>query len=221
MKETITCCYIGCGMKPLAIEVPKDDALRSLQEWVQGDVEVLDVRSDGIELWVNDGGLVNNMPPNMAVYADKGMEDEGFLSQIDYDSVVKDGDLYTVLVGPIVAARSDNEGNLVDLRPEDIARLQEERPDSRRAVEEITRMRCGLAPMRRDEEPRPSAIAHRFWPDPIDLMPTVDDMARDVPVGRDPHARPSTAETLAALDKAATKIPQATDQVTRDKGIFH
>ena len=66
MKETITCCYIGCGMKPLAIEVPKDDALRSLQEWVQGDVEVLDVRSDGIELWVNDDGLVNNMPPNMA-----------------------------------------------------------------------------------------------------------------------------------------------------------
>lgn len=146
----MTCCYIGWNQRPQAVEIPKDDTLHSLQGLVGGAVDVLSVRSDGIELWVNDEGLLDDMPPNMAVYADKGMEEEGFLSQIDYDSVVRDGDLYTVLYGPIVAARSDGEGNTVGLDPGDIERLQQERPDSKRAVEEVVRMRCGFPPMGRD-----------------------------------------------------------------------
>lgn len=213
MKETITCCYIGYGMRPLAIEVPKDDALRSFQEWVQGDVDVRAVRSDGILFWVNEDGLVNNMPPNMVIYANKGMEEAGFLSQVSSGSVVRDGDLYDVLCGPIVAARSDDEGNLVDLHPEDIARLQQERPDSTRAVEETNRIRKHLPPLGRDGVSRPAAFGHRFWPDDLDLMPTEYVVARDVP---------STTETFAALDKAATKnagsVPQTHEKIDTNHG---
>lgn len=150
MGETITCCYIGVNQKPQAIELPQDDILASLQKLVEGNVEVLSVRSDGIEFWINEEGLLNNMAPNMAIYADKGMEDRGFISQIDYNSTVKDGDLYTVLHGPIVAARCDIDGNTIGLDQSDIEKLQQERPDSRKAVEETIRIQRRLPPLGRD-----------------------------------------------------------------------
>lgn len=202
MKETITCCYIGYGMKPLAIEVPKDDALRSLQEWVQGGVGVLAVRSDGIKFCVNDESVLNGQQPNMAVYADEGMAAAGYQSQLD-NSTVKDGDLYTVLCGPIVAARSDDKGNLVDLHPEDIARLQQERPDSTRAVEEIAYMKSGMPPIGRDGESIFDSIR--------------DGTAKTVFVEAGFGRVPSTEEVLRDLDKAAAKnagsVPQTHEKI--------
>lgn len=150
MTKTITCCYMGWNKEPVPVEIPADNVLHTLQGLVHGDVDVLAVRSDGIEFWVNDEGLLNGMAPNMAVYADKGMEKAGYLSQLDYESVVKDGDLYTVLHGPIVAARSDEDGNTVGVTPDDIAKLRKERPDSRDAVEEVIRIRHHLPPKGRD-----------------------------------------------------------------------
>jgi len=43
----------------------------------------------------------------------------------------------------------------------------------------------------------------------------------ELPIEPVPRDVPSTADTLAALDKAVSKVPTTTDQITRDKGIFH
>lgn len=57
---------------------------------------------------MNEEGLYN-CPPNRAVYATHGMEEAGYISQIDYSHTVKEGELYTVLFGDLVAVGYDPE----------------------------------------------------------------------------------------------------------------
>ena len=67
---------------------------------------------------MNDSGLFE-CPPNRAVYATRAMSAAGYLSQLDYASVVGPGDLYTVLHGDIVAVGLDEEtGRSVSLTEE-------------------------------------------------------------------------------------------------------
>lgn len=62
------------------------------------------------------------MPPNRAVYATRGMEREGYLSQMDYATPVREGDLYGLLFGDIVALGYDAmEGTSRSLTDEEVA----------------------------------------------------------------------------------------------------
>lgn len=97
---------------PRPIDIQKDSdgsALHSLQQLVGGNIEAFPVIfGDDICVYVNEEGLYN-CPPNRAVYATQGMEEAGYISQLDYDHAVKEGELYTVLFGDLVAVGYDPE----------------------------------------------------------------------------------------------------------------
>lgn len=109
---TIRGVLVACGEAPCEVEIEVDgrgSALRGLQALVGGQIEPFGALSDdlkGADIFVNDSGLFE-CPPNRAVYATRAMAEAGYLSQLDYASVVKPGDLYTVLHGDIVAVGFD------------------------------------------------------------------------------------------------------------------
>lgn len=138
-RETVTVCLIPVGGQANAVEIPADDTLAGLQRLVHGYVDALNIRNDGIVYWVNDEGLYTEAP-NRAIYASKFMEDEGFVSQLDFNHPVKEGELYALLFGNIVATREDAEGNIVDMTAQDIEKMQREHPVSHDAYREIARM---------------------------------------------------------------------------------
>lgn len=97
---------------PSVIDIQQNEngsALRDLQRLVDGYIEPFDVLfGENICLYVNADGL-GNCPPNRAIYATKSMEEEGYLSQMDYTRTVTEGELYTILWGDIVAVGFDPE----------------------------------------------------------------------------------------------------------------
>ena len=110
---------------PRPIDIQKDSdgsALHSLQQLVGGNIEAFPVIfGDDICVYVNEEGLYN-CPPNRAVYATQGMEEAGYISQLDYDHAVKEGELYTVLFGDLVAVGYDPEtGEDRDLTDSEVA----------------------------------------------------------------------------------------------------
>ena len=63
---------------------------------------------------------------NRAVYADKAMEDAGFLSQLDFRTPVREGDLFTIVFGDMVFTGFDPEtGGSRDISPEECKRVRE------------------------------------------------------------------------------------------------
>lgn len=113
--------------EPYAIDIQKDEGgstLYDLQRLVDGYIEPFDVIfGETICLYVNEDGL-STCPPNRAVYATKNMEEEGYLSQMDYTRVVKEGELYTILCGDIVAVGFDPEtGEDRDLTDAEMSRV--------------------------------------------------------------------------------------------------
>ena len=83
------------------------------------------VFGDGISLYVNEEGI-GTCPPNRAVYATRGMEREGYLSQMDFATPVREGDLYGLLFGDIVAVGFDAmEGTNRSLTDDELARVSE------------------------------------------------------------------------------------------------
>lgn len=108
---------------PTRIEVRVGEdgtTLDDLQRHVGGDIEPFDVIfGEGVSLYVNADGI-GAEPPNRAVYATRSMEETGYLSQLDFSRVVREGELYAVLFGPIVALGFDPEtGESRDLSPDD------------------------------------------------------------------------------------------------------
>jgi hypothetical protein len=95
--------------------------LKALQMRVGDTIAPFDVLFEdfgGVTLYVNDNGLAEN-EPNRAIFATEKMAETGYLSQMDYKSVVKPGDLYTIINGPIVAVGFDPEtGENVSLTDE-------------------------------------------------------------------------------------------------------
>lgn len=103
--------------KPVEIDIKVDENGSTLHDLhrltganlVGGYIEPLDVIfGDGIRLYVNEEEMFP-CSPNRAVYATKGMEDAGYLSRMDYSSPVKEGELYSILYGDIVAVGFDFE----------------------------------------------------------------------------------------------------------------
>lgn len=102
--------------QPTDIDIRADGSggtLRALQQLVGGNIELFDaVFDEDICLYVNDEGLHACAPkcaPNRAIYATRSMEESGYLSQMDYSTSVKEGELYTILFGDIVAVGFDPE----------------------------------------------------------------------------------------------------------------
>lgn len=100
--------------QPFEIRLKRDrngGCLKALQMRVGYTIVPFDVLFEdfgGVTLYVNDNGLAEN-EPNRAIFATEKMAEIGYLSQIDYESFVKPGDLYTFINGPIVAVGFDPE----------------------------------------------------------------------------------------------------------------
>ena len=68
---------IPVGSKPFEVWIDKNNSLAELQDLVNGNVDVLSVLGNGVDLWVNEEGLINGSKPNRAIYATKHMEEVG------------------------------------------------------------------------------------------------------------------------------------------------
>lgn len=103
---------IRTDREPVIIDIEQDEygsTLDALQKEVGGNIEAFSpLFGEGIDLYVNEDGLATCLP-NRAVYATKEMEQEGYLSQMDFSHVAKEGELYTILFGDIVAVGFDPE----------------------------------------------------------------------------------------------------------------
>lgn len=140
---------------PVEIDIEIDEAgstLHDLQRLVGGNIEPFDVIfGEGISLYVNEEGLFT-CPPNRAVYATKGMEEAGYLSMMEYSSPVKEGELYSILCGDLVAVGFDFEtGENRDLSVDEMSRVADyftevSKPGS--GIEEVIAIRMG---QRREE----------------------------------------------------------------------
>lgn len=101
--------------------------LSALQGLVGGPIGAFDpLFGEEPLLYVNEEGLLNGSFPNRAVYASREMEEDGYLSQVDHRSVVREGELYTILFGTFVAVGYGEDGELRDVTDEEIGRVEEE-----------------------------------------------------------------------------------------------
>lgn len=82
---------IPVGSKPFEVWIDKNNSLAELQDLVNGNVDVLSVLGNGVDLWVNEEGLINGSKPNRAIYATKHMEEVGYLDQLTFGHSVKEG----------------------------------------------------------------------------------------------------------------------------------
>lgn len=71
-------------------------------------------------IYVNEEGLLQGLEPNRAVFASDGMVEQGFASQVDCTRVVRKGELYQILHGPIVAVSYEEDPETGDIAPRDI-----------------------------------------------------------------------------------------------------
>lgn len=116
------------GRDPYLKEVEPEDRegleasyMGAFQREVGGPVEAYSVLwGDEPLIYVNEEFLFNGSQPNRAIYANDHMEKEGYLSQMDYTSVVKRGDLYGLICGTFIAVSYDvNTGKPRDISIEE------------------------------------------------------------------------------------------------------
>lgn len=151
---------------PVEIDIEVDETgstLHDLQRLVGGNIEPFDVIfGEGISLYVNEEGLFT-CPPNRAVYATKGMEEAGYLSMMDYSSPVKEGELYSILCGDLVAVGWRLRHRVPPPRnwPRDAtpAHRHEKTPPSCRYIESHHGRKVGKHHGIRQEHPRRAATA--------------------------------------------------------------
>lgn len=95
--------------------------LSAFQSEVGGNIEAFNgLWDDEPLLYVNEESLFNGSQLNRAIYANDHMEREGYLSQMDYTSPVKAGDLYGVIFGTFIAVSYDvNTGKPRDISIEE------------------------------------------------------------------------------------------------------
>ena len=145
--------FIGVGEEPRIVEVEADgngSHLHGLQDLVGGFIEPFPVLyGDELLLYVNEDGIGRGLAPNRAVYANKRMQEEGYLSQLDYSRVVEEGQFYTVLFGPIVAVSYDEMGGERDITQAEFDRLRADlggEDAQERTVAACLAIRRGLTP---------------------------------------------------------------------------
>lgn len=134
MGVSARCVLIPVHEEPRETYIDLDESYEQMKDAVDGLIDHLTILDGGkIDLWVNDDGLNNGMPPNRVVWADNEMAEAGYLSQWDFSTVVKEGDLYTILHGPILAAATDVEGDVASLTDEQAKLVKERFADVRSA----------------------------------------------------------------------------------------
>ena len=135
---------IPVGSKPFEVWIYKNNSLAELQDLVNGNVEVLRVLGNGVDLWVNDEGLFNGSQPNRAIYATKHMEEVGYLDQLTFGHPVKEGELYSLICGDFVAFGVDEEGEIASLPQETIDKLKETFADPSTGYKEYIHIKYGI-----------------------------------------------------------------------------
>ena len=101
-----------------------------MQEAVNGGIELFGVPLiDGVDLYIDDEGMFSQ-DANRAIVASKAMEDAGYLRQIRLrgheGEVVKYGEYYTSLHGPILAVGLEDElGEITPLSDEQVEAVLE------------------------------------------------------------------------------------------------
>lgn len=119
--------YVEVGMKPRIAEVEQDEDgsyLHGLQSLVGGNIEQFPVLyGDQPVLYVNEDGIGLGLEPNGVVYATRQMEEQGYLSQLDFGKVCEEGQFYSVLFGPIVAVSYDEEGQARDISESEFGKV--------------------------------------------------------------------------------------------------
>lgn len=119
--------YVEVGMKPRIAEVEKDENgsyLHGLQSLVGGNIEQFPVLyGDQPVLYVNEDGIGLGLKPNGVVYATRQMEEQGYLSQLDFGKVCEEGQFYSVLFGPIVAVSYDEDGQARDISESEFGKV--------------------------------------------------------------------------------------------------
>lgn len=130
MSESVKVVVVPEGSDPYVKEIEPDEEgsyLDALQHIVGGYIEAFDVLFDGKpSFYVNEEGLSDqSCGPNRAVYANDHMERAGYLSQMDFRTAVRKGDLYAILFGDFVAVAFDEEGCVRDLTPDEIGRVMD------------------------------------------------------------------------------------------------
>ena len=139
---------IPVGSKPFEVWIDKNNSLTELQDLVNGNVDVLSVLGNGVDLWVNEEGLINGSKPNRAIYATKHMEEVGYLDQLTFGHPVKEGELYSLICGDFVAFGVDEEGEIASLPQETIDKLKETFADPSTGYKEYIHIKHGIEPDR-------------------------------------------------------------------------
>lgn len=112
MGNEVDVVYVPVGEDPVELRIPADEdgsTHRPLQDLVDGNIELVRL-FDGIDVYVNDCGLWEQ-PANRAVFATRDLDLPigELISMFDGRSIVEEGDLFSVLFGPIVAVGYDPE----------------------------------------------------------------------------------------------------------------
>lgn len=128
---------IPVGSKPFEVWIDKNNSLAELQDLVNGNVDVLSVLGNGVDLWVNE---------NRAIYATKHMEEVGYLDQLTFGHPVKEGELYSLICGDFVAFGVDEEGEIASLPQETIDKLKETFADPSTGYKEYIHIKYGIEP---------------------------------------------------------------------------
>lgn len=133
---------IPVGEDPRIIKI--ENTLEEMQKMVGGYIEPFDVLFEGKPcLYVNEEGLLK-CQPNRAVYATKEMQDAGYLSQIYQGRLVREGEVYTVLFGNILAVSYDitEEGEWAerDITEEEFGKLKQTFMDVNSGMREVFRL---------------------------------------------------------------------------------
>lgn len=140
---------ISVGSKPIEVWIDKNNSLAELQNFVNGNVDVLSVLGNGVDLWVNEEGLIN--------YATKHMEEVGYLDQLTFDHPVKEGELYSLICGDFVAFGVDEEGEIASLPQETIDELKETFADPSTGFKEYIHIKYDIEPERYQLQNEPAA----------------------------------------------------------------
>lgn len=140
MGVSVRAVLLPVGKAPQDIVIDFDDSTEQLQGAVGGLIEYIPVLGDkGIDLWVNEEGLLLHLSPNQALYATDEMEQSGYLGQSSADdSPVKEGDLYSVLVGDAVACSFDSEGTISSMDDKQIDFIKQEFADPNSGRDAVT-----------------------------------------------------------------------------------